>query len=124
MRMIVHRYGLAGGLWVGLLLLSAAVAAEAQESAKHAITFDDLIAMHRVAEAQLSPDGKLVVYTMAAPDMDANRNASNLWMVPVAGGDAYQLWRTGKGSAPQWSADGKSIAFFSARVGVSRVSFP
>src|SRR6267378_5573776 len=121
MRMIVHRYGLAGGLWVSLLLLSAAVAAEAQEAAKHAITFDDLIAMHRVAEAQLSSDGKFVVYTMAAPDMDANRNASNLWMAPVAGGNAIQLTRTGKDSSPQWSPDGKSIAFLSARSGDSQV---
>src|SRR5258708_35234536 len=112
--MIVHRYGLVGGLWVSLLLLSAAVAAEAQEAAKHAITFDDLIAMHRVAEAQLSPDGKLVVYTMAAPDMDANRNASNLWMAPVAGGDAIGLTRTGKDSSPPWLPAGKSIFFRSA----------
>jgi len=62
-----------------------------------------------------------VVYTVATPDMDANRNASNLWMVPVAGGDAIQLTRTGKDSSPQWSPDGKSIAFLSARSGDSQV---
>ncbi|HEY6129893.1 MAG TPA: S9 family peptidase [Candidatus Acidoferrum sp.] len=107
--------------WIGLALLSIAVAAEAQETSKHAITFDDLIAMHRVAEASLSPDGKWVVYTVATPDMDANRNATNLWMAPVAGSDAIQLTRTGKDSSGKWSPDGKTIAFLSARSGESQI---
>jgi dipeptidyl aminopeptidase/acylaminoacyl peptidase len=93
----------------------------AQDAAKHAMAFDDLIAMHRVVEAELSPDGKWVAYTVATPDMDANRNASNLWMAPVAGGDAIQLTRTGKDSSPHWSPDGRSIAFLSARSGDSQV---
>ena len=58
----------------------------AQDAAKHPITFDDMIKTHRVAEPQISPDGKWVVYTVATPDMDANRNASNIWMVSTAGG--------------------------------------
>src|SRR5712671_3012134 len=120
MRSSVHRHGLACG-WLGLLLLASAGSSKSQEAAKRAITFDDLIAMHRVAEAQLSPDGQWVAYMVATPDLEANRNATNLWMAPVAGGEAIQLTRTGKDSSPQWSPDGKSIAFLSARSGDSQV---
>jgi dipeptidyl aminopeptidase/acylaminoacyl peptidase len=103
---------------MAMVLLNAAGVA-AQE--RHAITFDDLIAMHRVAEAALSPDGRWVAYTITTPDMDANRNATNIWMAPVAGGDAIQLTRTGKDSSPKWSPEGKTIAFLSARGGESQV---
>jgi dipeptidyl aminopeptidase/acylaminoacyl peptidase len=120
MRSSVHRHGLACGL-LCLLLLAGAGSSKSQEAAKRVITFDDLIAMHRVAEAQLSPDGKWVAYMVATPDLEANRNATNLWMAPVAGGEAIQLTRTGKDSSPQWSPDGKSIAFLSARSGDSQV---
>ncbi|HSC45457.1 MAG TPA: S9 family peptidase [Candidatus Acidoferrum sp.] len=97
--------------------------ASAQE-AKRAITFDDMIAMHRIAQADLSPDVKWVAYTVTTPDMDANRNASDLWMAPVGatgGGDAIQLTRTGKDSGPVWSPDGKTLAFISGRSGDSQV---
>src|SRR6266403_5156041 len=117
MRTTVHRHGLACGVWSSLLLASVGLA-EAQEAAKHAVTFDDLIVMHRVAEAELSPDGKWVAYTVATPDMDANRNATSLWMAPVAGGDAIQLTRTGKDSSPA-TGDRKSTRLNSSHVEIS-----
>src|SRR6476660_8443703 len=92
----------AWSLGLSFALTSCATQSRAQEAAKRPITFDDLIAMHRVAEAELSPDGKWVVYTVATPDLEANRNATNLWMAPVAGGEAIQLTRTGKDSSPKW----------------------
>jgi dipeptidyl aminopeptidase/acylaminoacyl peptidase len=104
-----------------LVLLAGALSARAQEGAKHAITFDDLIAMHRISEAQVSPDGKWVAYTVATPDMDANRNASNIWIVPTEGGEALQMTQSGKDSSPVWSPDGKTIAFLSSRSGDSQV---
>jgi dipeptidyl aminopeptidase/acylaminoacyl peptidase len=101
--------------------LAASISAFAQDGAKHPITFTDLISMHRVAEPQVSPDGKWVAYTVATPDMEANRNASNIWVVATAGGAEIQLTRSGHDSSPVWSPDGKSIAFLSSRSGDSQV---
>ena len=120
MRTSVQRSAIALILCAGLWMASGTLAG-AQETAKRAITFYDLIAMHRIAEPNLSPDGKWVAYTVATPDMEANRNATNLWMAPVAGGEAIQLTRTGKDSSPKWSPDGKTLAFLSARSGDSQV---
>jgi dipeptidyl aminopeptidase/acylaminoacyl peptidase len=91
------------------------------QTAKHPITFDDMIQMHRVSEAQISPDGKWIAYTLATPDMDANRNASNIWIVAAAGGAPMQLTRSGHDSSPAWSPGGKTLAFLSSRSGDSQV---
>jgi dipeptidyl aminopeptidase/acylaminoacyl peptidase len=106
---------------VGALLSLCGLAMAAQETAKHAVTFDDMIKMHRVAEPQISPDGKCVAYTVATPDMDANRNVSNIWIISTTGGAATQLTQSGRDSSPVWSPDGKTLAFLSSRSGESQV---
>jgi dipeptidyl aminopeptidase/acylaminoacyl peptidase len=103
------------------LFLAAGISVVAQEGAKHPITFADMIGMHRVAEAQVSPDGKWVAYTVMTPEMEANRGASNIWMVETAGGAEMQLTRSGHDSSPVWSPDGKMLAFLSSRSGDSQV---
>ena len=86
-----------------------------QTAAKRGITFDDLISLHRISEVQVSPDGKWAAYRVATPDLQANRSASNLWIVSTAGGPPQQLTRSGRDSRPQWSPDGKRLAFLSIR---------
>src|SRR5579864_7194890 len=106
---------------VSVLLLFGCLAVRAQEAGKHPITFDDMIRLYRISEAQISPDGKWAAYTVATPDMDANRNASNVWLAPISGGQSAQLTQSGHDSSPVWSPDGKSIAFLSSRSGNSQV---
>jgi dipeptidyl aminopeptidase/acylaminoacyl peptidase len=100
-------------------LLLAAPAPRAQM--KRAITFDDLISMRRVSDPQISPDGKWVAFTVAIPDREANRNASNIWRIPIAGGDAEQITHSGHDSSPRWSPDGTRIAFLSSRDAHSQI---
>src|SRR6267378_5591828 len=103
------------------LAWAAGISAFAQGSSKHPITFTDMIGMHRVTEPEISRDGKWIAYTVTTPDMDANRGASNIWIVSTAGGEEMQLTRSGHDSSPVWSPNGKTLAFLSSRSGNSQV---
>jgi len=107
--------------FVFALLVAANISGFAQDSSKHPITFTDMIGMHRVTEPEISRDGKWIAYTVTTPDMDANRGASNIWIVSTAGGAEMQLTRSGHDSSPVWSPDGKTLAFLSSRSGNSQV---
>jgi dipeptidyl aminopeptidase/acylaminoacyl peptidase len=112
---------LRSGFLAAVLLLCCATNILPQEAGRHAIAFEDMIQMHRVADPKISPDGKWVAFALVKPDMNGNRNASNIWTVPTAGGEAVQLTQSGHDTSPAWSPDGKTMAFLSSRDGTSQV---
>jgi len=90
--------------------------------AKHPITYEDLAKVQRIADPQLSPDGKWVAYEVAVVDLAANKKTSHIRLVSADGGEARQLTRgEGSDTRPRWSPDGKSLAFISTRGGSSQV---
>jgi Tol biopolymer transport system component len=97
-----------------LTLSFCVVGALAQQ--KRAMTFEDVLALKSVSDAQVSPDGKWVAYVVTSVDMKENANDSDVWLVSTAGGEPVRLTTNKKNdNQPRWSPDSKRIAFISAR---------
>ncbi|HKW66944.1 MAG TPA: hypothetical protein VJP04_06640, partial [Terriglobales bacterium] len=101
-----------------VFLLSCLLLAQARRP----FTFEDMMALQRVGEPQVSPDGNWVAFTAIKVDLKANTRTPHLWVVPRAGGDAKQMTSGVSGEdRPRWSPDGKQLAYISSQGGSSQV---
>ncbi len=100
-------------------LLACASVALAQE---RRFTIDDLLKVRRVSDPQLSPKGDQVAFTITDVDKTANKSTTQIYVVPLGGGEMRQLTNDEhSSSSPRWSPDGEKLAFISARDGESQI---
>src|SRR5436190_5736103 len=98
------------------VVVSLALALNATAADKRPMTPLDLWAMKRLGAPALSPDGRMVVFTVQEWSVEKNKSTTNLWMVDLTGGQPRRLTTAqATDSSPKWSPDGQRIAFVSKR---------
>jgi len=93
-------------------LLSSGIPTQAQ--AKHRFSFEDMMALKRVAEPVPSPDGKWVLFSAVDVNLEANTKTPHVWIVPLAGGQERQIIKGQDADRRRWAPDGKHFAFVSS----------
>ncbi len=103
------------------LSLVALFSAAASAVETHPFSVHDMLAMDRISDPQVSPDGKQIVFVLRTTDLDANKGRTDLWLVNVDGSGLRRLTAAPESdNNPRWSTDGKSIYFLTTRSGTSQ----
>jgi len=98
-----------------LSIISLAAISVAAEP--HPFSVMDMLAMDRISDPQVSPDGKLVAFSVSVTDLEANRRRSDIYVSTLDGSSVRRMTSNpASDTQPRWSPDGKSLFLVSSRV--------
>jgi dipeptidyl aminopeptidase/acylaminoacyl peptidase len=104
------------------LLAIPLTGADGPPAGTHPFSVHDMLAMDRISDARVSPDGTWILFNLRTTDLEANRGRTDIWIVGADGRDLRRL--TSHPAADfnaRWAPDGKSVLFLSTRSGSAQV---
>ena len=89
---------------------------------KQPFTVETMLKIARIGDPALSPNGRMVAFTVQTPDVIKNTRPQQIYVVPVDGGTPRQLTQDGTmNERPRWSPDSRQIFFSSNRGGNQQI---
>jgi dipeptidyl aminopeptidase/acylaminoacyl peptidase len=88
---------------------------------KRPFTFEDMMALKRVGEPAVSPNGKWVAFSVVDVNLKANTKTPSIYVVSINGGEARQLTKGEGEDRPRWSPDGRQLAMVLTRGGEPQI---